>query len=121
MATEGSFGLSASSSHELPLAPFLTASPGAGVFQTLGSWMLARVADGGREAVFTVEADERFVRVRRIHGATASMLECKLPSPMTAVDVAKTLVRWAPSQSMTARVHGETSGAVRLTLSLPTD
>ena len=120
MPTEGSFGLTGSS-YELPLAPFLTASVGAGAFQTLGSWMLARVIDGGREATFTIETDERFARVRRVHGSTASMIECKLASPMTALDVAQTMVRWAPSQSLSARVQTEASGAIRLILSLPTD
>ena len=121
MATEGSFGLSGSSSYELSAAPFVRAKLGAEALHTLESWVLARVADGGREATFSVEADERFARVRRVHGATASMLECKLPSPMTAVELAQSLVRWAPSQSMTARVQPEAAGAVRVTLSLPTD
>jgi hypothetical protein len=49
------------------------------------------------------------------------MLECKLPSPMTAAEIAQSLVRWAPSQSMTARVQPEAAGAIRVTLSLPTD
>lgn len=119
MATEGSFGLIGFPSYELPLGP--PAKTGSGLLQTLGSWALARVADGGREATFTVEADERFARVRRAHGGTASMLECRLPSPMTATEVAQALVRWAPSQSMTARVQPESGGAVRVTLSLPTD
>ena len=120
MATEGSFGLTGAS-YDLPLAPFLTARTGSSALQALESWVLARVIDGGREATFTIETDERFVRVRRVHGSTASMLECKLPSPMTAADVAQTLVRWAPSQSMSARVQSETAGAVRLALALPTD
>ena len=121
MATEGSFGQTGFSSYELPLASFVAGSPGSGLLQTIGSWVLARVLDGGREATFTLEADERFARVRRVHGATASMLECKLPSPMTAVELAQSLVRWAPSQAMTARVQPEAAGAVRVTLSLPTD
>jgi hypothetical protein len=121
MATEGSFGLTGSSSYELPLVPFVTASPGPGALQALGSWVLARVLDGGREATFTIEADERFARVRRVHGATASMLECRLPAAMTAAELVQTLVRWAPSQSMSARVQPEAAGALRLTLALPTD
>lgn len=121
MATEGSFGLVGSTSYELSLAPFVTAGSGPGMLQTLGAWMLARVLDGGREATFSVEADERFARVRRVHGATASMLECRLASPMTAAELVQTLAHWAPSQSMTARVQPEAGGAVRLTLSLPTD
>ena len=121
MATEGSFGLTGSSSYELSRAPFVAASHGAGALQTLASWVLARVVDGGREATFTVEADERFARVRRVHGATASMIECRLPSPMTAADVVQSLVRWAPSQSLTARVQADVAGAARVTLSLPTD
>ncbi|MBK6534903.1 MAG: hypothetical protein IPF99_36800 [Deltaproteobacteria bacterium] len=121
MATEGSFGLVGSSNYELPLVPFVTAPSGSEALQALGPWVLARVLDGGREATFSIEADERFARVRRVHGATASMLECKLPSPMTAADLVQTLVRWAPSQSMTARLQPEAAGAVRLTLSLPTD
>lgn len=121
MATEGSFGLIGSSSYELPLAPYQVTSPESGALQTLGPWVLARVLDGGREATFTVEADERFARVRRVHNGTASMLECRLPTPMTAAELVQTLVRWAPSQSMTARVQAESAGAVRLTLALPTD
>jgi hypothetical protein len=119
MATEGSFGQT--SSYEPSLSPFAAAGGGAGLLQTLGSWVLARVLDGGREATFSVEADERFARVRRVHGSTASMVECKLPSAMTAADVAHALVRWAPSHSMTARVQPESASAVRVTLSLPTD
>ena len=121
MATEGSFGLSGSSSYELPVAPFMRAKLGAGALQTLESWVLARVSDGGREATFTVDADERFARVRRAHGNTSSMLEFKLPSPMTAAEIVQLLVRWAPSQSMAARVQSEGERVVRLTLSLPTD
>ena len=128
MATEGSFGLSGSSSYELPVAPFARAQSGAlgasgamGALQTLESWVLARVADGGREATFSVEADERFARVRRVHGATSSMIECKLPSPLTAAEIVQLLVRWAPSQSMSARVQPDGDRAVRVTLSLPTD
>jgi hypothetical protein len=121
MATEGSFGLTASSTYEIPLGNLVAGSPGSGLLHTIGSWVLARVVDGGREATFSLEADERFARVRRVHGATASMLECKLPSPMTAAEIAQSLVRWAPSQSMTARVQPEAAGAVRVTLSLPTD
>jgi hypothetical protein len=120
MATEGSFGQT-SSHYEPSLSPFVAASAGSGLLQTLGSWALARVLDGGREATFAIEADERFARVRRVHGATASMIECKLPSAMTAADLAHALVRWAPSQSMTARLQSEAAGAVRVTLSLPTD
>lgn len=121
MATEGSFGLIGSSNYEIPLGSLVAASPGSGLLHTIGSWVLARVVDGGREATFSLEADERFARVRRVHGATASMLECKLPSPMTAAEIAQSLVRWAPSQSMTARVQPEAAGAIRVTLSLPTD
>ena len=121
MATEGSFGLIGSSSYELPRAPFLTAIPGSGTVQTLASWALARVVDGGREATFTVEADERFARLRRVHGATASMIECRLSAPMTAADLVQALARWAPSHSLAARVLPETSGAARISLSLPTD
>lgn len=120
MATEGSFGL-IGSTFELPLTPFVKAPAGSGLLHTLGSWVLARVADGGREATFSVEADERFARVRRVHGGTSSMLECRLPSPMTAAEVVQALVRWAPSQSMTARVQPDANGSARVTLSLPTD
>ena len=89
MATEGSFGLTGSSTYEIPLGNLVAASPGSGLLHTIGSWVLARVVDGGREATFSLEADERFARVRRVHGATASMLECKLPSPMTAAEIAQ--------------------------------
>lgn len=120
MASEGLSGL-IGASNDLPLAPFLTARIGSSALHALESWMLARVIDGGREATFTIETDERFVRVRRVHGSTASMIECKLPSPMTAADVAQTLVRWAPSQSMSARVQPDTTGVVRLVVALRTD
>ena len=121
MATEGAFGLSGLPSYDLPPAPFLVASQGPGPLSTLGPWIAARVADGGREATFTVEADERFARLRRAFGATGSMLECRLTTPMTAAELAHAIVRWAPSQSMAARVQPESAGAVRVTLSLPTD
>ncbi len=121
MATEGSFGLTGSSGEEHSAVLFRGAAAGSGLLQTLGPWVLARVMDGGREATFTVEADERFARVRRVHGGTASMVECKLSAPVTAAELVQSLARWAPSQSMTARVQPEAAGAVRLTLSLPTD
>ena len=119
MATEGSFGQIGFPSYEMPVAPF--AKAGSGLLHILGSWALARVADGGREATFSVEVDERFARVRRVHGGTASMLEVRLPSPMSAGDVVQALARWAPSQSMAARVLPDAGGAARVTLSLPTD
>ncbi len=119
MATEGSFGQIGFPSYELPVAPF--AKAGSGFLHVLGSWVLARVSDGGREATFSVEVDERFARVRRVHEGTASMVEVRLPSPMSASDVVQTLARWAPSQSMTARVLADVGAAARVSLSLPTD
>ena len=119
MATEGSFGQIGFPSYELPMAPYSKA--GSGLLDILGSWALARVSDGGREATFSVGADERFAPVRRVHGGTASMLEVRLPSPMSAGDVVQALARWASSQSMTARLLPDAGNAARVTLSLPTD
>ncbi len=121
MTTDGAFGLDGLVHGDaLPGAFLSRGAVAATTMQTLGPWLLARVADGGREAVFTFETDERYARVRRVHGATASMMECRLSPAMTAAELAQAVARWAPSQSMAARVQ-TVAGGPRVTLALPTD
>ena len=120
MATEGAFGLSGATPSEHPPGPFLIVGGVATTLHTLGPWLAARVADGGREATFQFEADERFARVRRVHGSTSSMLECRLSPAMTASELAQAVLRWAPSQAMSARLLAG-AGAVRVTLAMRSD
>lgn len=79
-------------------------------------WLTARVHDAGHEAVFTVETDARFWRLRRAHGATASTIEARLPMTATPGDLAQAVARWAPSAGLAARVHAD-GAAVRVVLS----
>lgn len=83
-------------------------------------WLSARVVDGGHEASFTVEIHDGYLRLRRALGATGSMLESRLPLPVTAGDVAQAVARWAPSAGLHARVQHD-GHALRLTLTRPQD
>ncbi len=80
-----------------------------------GQWMAARAADG-LEAVFSIEVDERFWRMRRTHGATSSMFETRLHGPLSAGDVTAAIARWASGAGFSVRTsHDE--GGFRVTLS----
>jgi len=93
---------------------------GALVGREVSQWLLARVSDGGHEASFTLETDERFLRLRRVIGGTSSMLEARLPTQVTAGDLAQAVSRWAHTAGLQARVHHE-GAALRMTLSRPQD
>ncbi len=84
-----------------------------------GQWMMARASDG-LEATFSVEVDERYWRVRRAHGATASMLETALPAPLSAGDLTAAIARWASGAGLTVRTSCE-DGAWRITLTRHAD
>ena len=96
------------------------AGQGALVGREVAHWLTSRVHDAGHEAVFTLESDARFWRLRRTHGATASTIEARLPTQVTPGDLAQAVARWAPTAGLAARVHAE-GGALRLTLSRPQD
>lgn len=83
-------------------------------------WLSARVSDTGHEATFTIETDDRFVRLRRVLGGAGSMLESRIPMPVTAGDLAQAVARWAPSAGLHARVQHD-GGALRMTLTRPQD
>lgn len=89
---------------------------GALVGREVASWITARMQDGAPEAEFTLEADERFWRVRRAQGETISMLEARLPMPATAGDLGQAVARWAPTVGLSARVQHD-GGVLRMTLS----
>jgi hypothetical protein len=93
---------------------------GALVGREVSQWLLARVSDGGHEASFTLETDERFLRLRRVVGGTGSMLEARLPMQVTAGDLAQAVARWAHSAGLHARVHHD-GAALRMTLTRPQD
>lgn len=89
---------------------------GALLGREVAHWLTSRVHDSGHEAVFTLESDATFWRLRRAHGATASTIEARLPSEATPGDLAQAVARWAPTAGLSARVHAD-GGAVRVTLS----
>ena len=79
-----------------------------------GQWMLARASDG-LEATFTVEVDERFVRLRRAHGASSSLFEARVGGSLGAGDVTAAIARWAVGAGLSVRSsHDE--GVFRVTL-----
>lgn len=79
-----------------------------------GQWMAARAADG-LEATFTVEVDERYWRLRRVHGATSSMFEARLHGALSAGDVTAAIVRWAVGAGFTVRSSHD-DGVFRVTI-----
>lgn len=90
------------------------------VGREVAQWLSARVLDAGHEATFSLETDDRFVRLRRVLGGTGSMLESRLAMPVTAGDLAQAVARWAPSAGLHARVQHD-GGALRMTLTRPQD
>lgn len=95
-----------------------------GVYPTrnLGQWIQSRVADADHEATFAVEVDERYIRIRRIHGGSASMVEHPLTvgAPATAQEVVTAVTRWATSSGLIARTHTQ-FGPHAVTLQQRTD
>lgn len=106
MTTESHFGYGSHASAALPSV----------IHRDALGWILAGIADGHREAMLSIEADERFWRLRRTHNNTASMFEAALTVPATARDVANAIARWAPSVGLTARVHVDDADNVRVSL-----
>lgn len=88
-----------------------------------GGWILAALADHHRELVLTVEADERFWRIRRTHGNTASLFEAPVrhASASSARDIAAALARWAATAGLHARVHTDSADPVRVSLARHTE
>lgn len=72
----------------------------------VSSWILARL-DGAQELTLDVEVDERFWRLRRELGASASVIELRLPVPLTGTEVAQAVLRWAAAEGLSARLEGE--------------
>ncbi|MEZ4391355.1 MAG: hypothetical protein R3A48_09690 [Polyangiales bacterium] len=96
------------------------APQGAIVGRDIAHWITSRMQDAGPEAEFTLEADERFWRLRRALGETSSMVEARLPVPATVGDLGQAVARWAPTVGLSARVQHE-GGLLRMTLSRPQD
>ncbi len=76
------------------------------VCRDVAQWILARV-DGAEELELEVEVDERFWRLRRAWGSSASSIELRLPVPLTATEVAQAVLRWAAGEGLAARLEGE--------------
>lgn len=79
-----------------------------------GQWMLARAADG-LEATFTVDVDERFMRLRRGHGGSASLFEARLAGSLSTGDVTAAIARWAVGAGLSVRTSHD-DGVFRVTL-----
>lgn len=108
--------------HESVLGAVVGSSQPQGVYPSrdLGQWIQSRVADAGHESTFAVEVDERYVRIRRVQGGCASMVEQPLSAPASAQDFIAALTRWASTAGLSARVSPQ-HGPPAVTLVRPID
>jgi hypothetical protein len=107
MATEAASGLG------------MTNGVGAGfsLGREAAGWLQSRLTEGALgPAVFLVEADERFYRVRRVLGEVHSCFEARLGAQASTQEVAQAVARHAQALGVTVKVRHELGGASRVSV-----
>jgi hypothetical protein len=80
-------------------------------------WLQSRFTDGGTtSAVYLVEADERFYRVRRVCGEVHSCFEARLGAQASTQEVAQAVARHAQALGVAVKVRHDPGGVSRITV-----
>lgn len=82
----------------------------------VGQWLTSRLASAGGAASVAVSSDDKFWRLAVAQGASTSTVEARLPVPLTPLEVAHAVARWASGEGLSARVVGAEGDALRVVL-----
>lgn len=121
MATETGIGMVAHRTASVTNTTGVAPVAGSLIGRDAAGWVVARLADDNGEASFLVEADERYWRLRRVLGDSASMYEDVLALPASVSDLAAALVRWAHAAGYAARVATEPDAPVKVVVARRAD